>query len=59
MSILGPDGKPLETGPPAPEEAKQIVQQARTIAAQGDWQTAINQLGFAFQYDVSSNLSVS
>ncbi|MCS6775339.1 MAG: tetratricopeptide repeat protein, partial [Chthonomonadaceae bacterium] len=46
----------LEIGPPAPEEAKQIVQQARTIAAQGDWQTAINQLGFAFQYDVSSDL---
>lgn len=56
MPILGPDGKPIQTGPPAPEESKQIVEQSRAIAAQGDFQAAINQMGFAFQYDVSSDL---
>jgi tetratricopeptide (TPR) repeat protein len=56
MPILGPDGNPIESGPPAPDEVKQIVEQAKALAAQGDVQTALQQLGFAFQYDVSSDL---
>lgn len=56
MPILGPDGNPISSGPPAPDEVKQIVEQAKAIAVQGDLPSALQQLGFAFQYDVSSDL---
>ncbi len=56
MRILGPDGKPLQTGPPVSDEVKQIVERAQAIAAQGDPASALQQLVFAFQTDVSSDL---
>jgi hypothetical protein len=56
MRILGPDGKPIETGPPVSEEMKQIVERAKAIAAQGDPASALQQMVFAFQSDVQSSL---
>ncbi len=56
MRILGPDGKPIETGPPVSEEVNQLVQQAKEIVAQGEPHNALQQMVFAFQSDVSSDL---
>ena len=56
MRILGPDGKPIETGPSVSEEVKQLVQQAKAIVAQGEPHNALQQMVFAFQSDVSSDL---
>ncbi len=56
MRILGPDGKPIETGPAVSEEVQKIVENARAIAQQGDPATALQQMVFAFQQDVTSNL---
>lgn len=58
-TILGPDGQPLggsggdaDTSP----EVKEIIGRAKDIAAQGDPATALQQMVFAFQTDVSSDL---
>jgi hypothetical protein len=56
MPILGPDGKPIQTGPPVSNEVKEIVERAKAIAAQGDPATALQQMVFAFQTDVNSDL---
>ena len=57
MRILGPDGNPIQTGPPVSDEVKQIVERAMAIATQqGDPASALQQLVFAFQTDVSSDL---
>ncbi len=57
MRILGPDGNPVQTGPPVSDEVKQIVERAKAIAVQqGDPASALQQLVFAFQTDVSSDL---
>ncbi len=57
MKILGPDGNPIQTGPPVSDEVKQIVERALAIATQqGDPASALQQLVFAFQTDVSSDL---
>lgn len=56
MRLLGPDGQPIETGPPVSDEVKQIVERARLIAGQGDPGAALQQLIFAFQTDVTSSL---
>src|SRR5689334_18681026 len=56
MRILGPDGQPVETGPPVSDEVKQFVARARELAASGDPSSALQQMVFAFQTDVSSNL---
>ena len=57
MRILGPDGNPVQTGPPVSDEVKQIVERANAIATQqGDPASALQQLVFAFQTDVASDL---
>jgi hypothetical protein len=56
MRILGPDGKPISTSPPVNDEVKQFVEQAQSIAAQGDPASALQQIVFAFQQDVNSDL---
>lgn len=56
MPILGPDGKPIQSGPPVSDEVKQIVERAKAIAEQGDPASALQQLVFAFQTDVASDL---
>jgi tetratricopeptide (TPR) repeat protein len=57
MRILGPDGNPIQTGPPVSDEVKQIVERANAIATQqGDPASALQQLVFAFQTDVASDL---
>jgi hypothetical protein len=56
MRILGPDGRPLNNEPPVKDEVRQIVEQSRALAAQGDPQTALQQLVLAFQQDVTSDL---
>src|SRR5580658_9231139 len=56
MRILGPDGKPISSAPPASEEVTKFVEQARAIAAQGDPANALQQIVFAFQQDVNSDL---
>ncbi len=56
MRILGPDGQPFESGPPVSEEVKQYVVRAKEIAAQGDPASGLQQLVFAFQTDVNSDL---
>ena len=59
-SILGPDGQPI--GGSAPEtsetsdEVKEIIAKVNEMAAQGDAQSALQQMVVAFQTDVSSNL---
>jgi tetratricopeptide (TPR) repeat protein len=56
MRILGPDGQPIQSGPPVSDNVRQIVDQAKQIAAQGDLSTALQQMVAAFQEDVSSDL---
>src|SRR4051794_10026496 len=56
MRILGPDGQPIETGPPVSDEVKEIIERVKAVAAQGDPSTALQQLIFAFQTDVRSSL---
>src|SRR5689334_12617217 len=56
MSILGPDGQPIKSSPPVSDEVKQIVERARELAANGDPSSALQQMVFAFQTDVTSNL---
>lgn len=58
MRILGPDGKPIETGPQVTDEVRQLIEQAKAIANQGDPHNALQQMVFAFQSDVTSNLVV-
>ena len=55
MRILGPNGEPLESVPAVSEEVRQIVERAKAIAAQGDPGTALQQMVYAFQQDVSSD----
>ena len=59
MRILGPDGKPIESGPSVAPEVRQFVEQAKAVAAEGEPHTALQQLVFAFQYDVSSDLVIN
>src|SRR5579862_2117595 len=56
MRILGPDGKPIEPEAPVTEEVKQFVERAAAIAADGDPASGLQQLVFAFQQDVNSDL---
>jgi tetratricopeptide (TPR) repeat protein len=56
MRILGPDGRPLESGPPVSDEVREIVERSKAIAAQGDPGSALQQLVLAYQTDVSSDL---
>lgn len=56
MRILGPDGRPVESGPPVSDDVRKIVEQARAIDAAGDPATALQQMVLAFQSDVSSDL---
>jgi tetratricopeptide (TPR) repeat protein len=56
MRILGPDGRPLESGPPVSDEVREIVDRSKAIAAQGDPGAALQQLVFAYQTDISSDL---
>jgi tetratricopeptide (TPR) repeat protein len=70
MRILGPDGRPIETGPPVSEEVRKIVEQAKANALQAEQAqaqgndpaahqflaTALQHLAFAFQSDVTSDL---
>ena len=60
MRILGPDGLPIGGGdlsePGVTPEVRQMVEQAKAIAAQGDLQNALQQMVLAFQTDVTSNV---
>ncbi|HLV79665.1 MAG TPA: tetratricopeptide repeat protein [Chthonomonadaceae bacterium] len=56
MRILGPDGRPIETGPPVSEEIRKMVENARALADQGHLQPALQQMAIAFQGDVASDL---
>lgn len=58
MRILGPDGNPISTGTPVSIEVQQIVDQAKEIAARGDAATALQQMVYAFQSDVKSDLVI-
>ena len=58
MRILGPDGRPIESGPPVPPQVRQFVDQARAVAKEGEPHNALQQLVFAFQYDVASDLVI-
>src|SRR5579872_557196 len=59
MRILGPDGKPIESGPPVSPEVRQLVDNARKIAASGEPHNALQQMVFAFQHDVTSDLVIN
>ena len=61
MRILGPDGQPVggsgsDDGQRASAEVQEIVTRAKSIASQGDPASALQQMAFAFQTDVTSNL---
>lgn len=56
MRILGPDGRPLETGPPVSDEVRKMVEHAKSLADQGNLPAALQQMAIAFQADVSSDL---
>ncbi len=61
MRILGPDGQPVggsgsDDGQKASAEVQEIVTRAKSIASQGDPASALQQMAFAFQTDVTSNL---
>jgi tetratricopeptide (TPR) repeat protein len=58
MRILGPDGKPIESGPPVAPEVREFVAQAKETAAGGDPHSALQQMVFAFQSDVASDLVI-
>ena len=58
MRILGPDGKPIESGPPVSPEVRQFVEQAKATAAEGEPHNALQQIVFAFQHDVTSDLVI-
>jgi len=59
MRILGPDGQPIETGPPISKEIQEFVDQAREAAAAGDPATALQHMAIAFQSDVNSDLVIN
>lgn len=56
MAILGPDGKPINSGPPTPPEVVEMVKQAQQMAGEGNLPQALQQMAFAFQLDVSSDV---
>ena len=59
MRILGPDGLPLgggDTNANVTPEVRQMVEQARATAAQGDLQNALQHMVMVFQSDVTSEL---
>src|SRR5579884_2995922 len=56
MRILGPDGRPIETGPPVSAETRKMVEHAKMLADQGNLPAALQQMAIAFQEDVSSDL---
>jgi tetratricopeptide (TPR) repeat protein len=58
MSLLGPDGKPIRRANEAPG-VREFVQQAKTMARQGAPDQALQQMVFAFQRDVKSDLVVN
>ncbi len=58
MRILGPDGNPISTGSPVSPEVQQIVDRAKEIASKGDAATALQQMVYAFQSDVKSDLVI-
>jgi tetratricopeptide (TPR) repeat protein len=58
MRILGPDGQPIQSGPPVAPEVRQAVEQAKAIAEQGEPHNALQQMVFAFQQDVRSDLVI-
>ena len=41
MRILGPDGRPIETGPPVSEEVRKMVEHAKSLADQGNLPAAL------------------
>jgi tetratricopeptide (TPR) repeat protein len=55
MAILGPDGQPINSGPPTPPQVLEMIEQSKQIAAEGNIGPALQQLAFAFQLDVSSD----
>lgn len=56
MGILGPDGQPYRQQPVEPASAAaEYVQQAVELAAQSDFQAALQQMVAAFQVDVTSD----
>jgi tetratricopeptide (TPR) repeat protein len=60
--LLGPDGQPIGGGANdanVSDEVKEIIARAKEIAAQGDAAQALQQMVFAFQTDVSSDLVVN
>ena len=60
-TILGPDGQPIGGGADdstVSEEVKEIIKRAKEIAAQGDAPSALQQMVYAFQEDVSSTLVI-
>lgn len=59
MRILGPDGKPIESGPPVPPGVRQLVEHAKEAAANGEPHNALQQMVFAFQHDVASDLVIN
>lgn len=64
MPILGPDGQPISSGGSTPpdsaeaEQVRQIVEHSKLVAQQGDPRSALMQMVYAFQNDVSSDLVV-
>lgn len=59
MPILGPNGQPISSGPQATPEVRQMVEQIKSIAAQGGTATALQQMVVIFQEDVVSDLVLS
>ena len=63
MRILGPDGLPLggsdDGDANVTPEVRQMVEQAKAAAAQGDLQNALQAMVMAFQSDVTSDLVVN
>lgn len=58
MTLLGPDGKPIRRYPEVSEEVRQIVEQARSVAAQGEPLLALQHLAMAYQQDIASDLVI-
>lgn len=56
MRILGPDGKPLKSNDNVSDEVQKLVQRAVEVSEAGDPANALQQLVFAFQLDVTSDL---
>ncbi len=55
MSILGPDGQPIISGPQPSSEVRQMVDQIQAIALQGGTGVALQRMVVVFQEDVVSD----